>query len=535
MATRVNDTPWPNCGDTGNITFGTWDVTGSSTWNNSVTNSAGTINVGLIVLNVTLKAPLNIAGTSNQSLPGIGEVNVATYTNNVSATGYETVKEICGEEVNMTISAPPAVGNMSLIVIKTDTPDKLVKVCSTPTTQGGEVECIIAYLHIGTKNVRNITFIDYLPPGFTYINITELTNISEILNQTGIQIPSDIGVPGVNPNDYIKLANRAEIENPECGEKGNISIGIWEMNTTSVPVGNLSLNLVVGLVGFKIKLKAPTDLSDGTPVSPIGGLDAVQYQNNITVNAAEVDTMCGDLTIVNNITKNSSDNITVVKVNLTDNLIKICPVPTTPGGEVSCLLLYVHIGFKDLTNITFTDNLPEGFEYVNATLITNISEILNMIGVELPLNLGVDSVSTAHWKTEKDPWPNPGATGNITFGTWEKNSTTFSIPAVGNLSINIVIIGLNVTLKAPEDLSGGTPIGNISVGGLSLPAVQYENNATVNASEVDRECGNETYTDISTKDTANITVVKIEGINKAIKVCIPPLTMTDKNVSCLIA
>ncbi|MFN3612804.1 hypothetical protein, partial [Tepidimonas sp.] len=60
------------------------------------------------------------------------------------------------------------------------------------------------------------------------------------------------------------------------------------------------------------------------------------------------------------------------------------------------------------------------------------------------------------------------------------------------------------------------------------PAQIFDNNVTIRNTK-DNETENITNT------TGKIIVAEIEGINLPIKVCLPPLTITDKNVSCLIA
>ncbi|PIX28315.1 MAG: hypothetical protein COZ66_00045, partial [Candidatus Huberarchaeum crystalense] len=522
MASKTGNEPWPDCGDKDNISFGTWDVTGETAWNNSATGGAGTIYTGLVVLNITLRTPTNIS--QGTSISPVGGLDTVQYQNNVSSTGYKTVKEMCGGEVNKSVNAS---GSGNITIVKINNTDTLVKTCQTPTTSGGEVDCTIAYLHIGTADVRNITLIDYLPPGFQYINATEI-NVSEILALTGLL---SVGNTSIDASS-VSLANRTKEDQPNCSDNGTIQFGTWEINkTTSISLGTLNVNLAVGVVGLKVKLRAPSDLSQGTPIAPIGGLDAMQYQNNVTVNATETAMMCGNETVINNISQNASGNISVVKINTTDTLVKTCPTPTTAGGEVECTIAYLHIGVSELRNITLTDTLPIGFKFIEAKVMNNATEILNSVG-NVPSVSGVEpNVSLAGFRNES--WPNFGESGTIKFGVWEMNKTaSINITGVGNVNLVAGVVGLKVKLRAPTDLSNGTPIGQVQ----GFPAFRYKNNVTVNATEVAIMCEIENpINEISKNTTENITVLNVSTNDTIIKVCAPPATSPNGEVSCVIA
>ncbi|MFN3528249.1 MAG: hypothetical protein ACK4YO_04015, partial [Candidatus Altarchaeaceae archaeon] len=204
-------------------------------------------------------------------------------------------------------------------------------------------------------------------------------------------------------------------------------------------------------------------------------------------------------------------------------------------------------------NLTISDTIPDNFTYIDVREVnaTELLQSLNITIPQLPLNLGVENL-TAERITDNITVT---TTDNKTyvFGSWRTRNITLP-----GLEIYTAIIALNVTLKAPSDIDG-TPMNiteainnalpplNITIPLLNitipvnlsslvsipadlpaLPAQIFDNNVTIQNTK-DNETEN------ITNETGKIIVVEIEGINKAIKVCIPPLTMTDKNVSCLIA
>ncbi|MFN3527975.1 MAG: hypothetical protein ACK4YO_02620, partial [Candidatus Altarchaeaceae archaeon] len=489
-ATPTSPYIWPNCGDSESIQFGTWRM-------NQI-DGTGVV-AGFIGLNITLKASSEAGTYTNNAT-----VNYTVNDNNNSANTTATI--VVAELLNAS--------------------DTVIKVC-TPLTvlEGGEVNCTITYLHVGFNDVKNITITDYLPEGFRYINATPITNLNDINLSALGGLPSLPG--GLEASSLIKLADGPDytIWPNSCANDTIVKFGEWNITANQTALGKVA----IGVVGIRVTLRASSNISDTTQT----------FQNNATINANETDNSCGYDKVVKSIESNGSGNITVLKANTTDIVVKKC-VPTTmiqgeegEGGEVSCQIFYVHVGTKEVKNITITDIMPENFTYINGSQITNVSEILDGAGlgnlnlpVNIPLAEGPDNAST---------FDQCNKTGNVTFGRW--NISAQEVPGgLGKLAVGVV--GINFTMKAPVRLTNATntTVNIVGVGEVNAEYQNFTNNVIVNITEIDEVCDESQTHTYTVNETISITVIKLslsEG-GVLLKSC-PLPTFAGEEISCTIA